>query len=212
MTKEHLCFQSVNTNKQIEHGNTKWVRWAVIIGAELKPVILQMCARQLKKQNKTKTENKEFPTDGCFFFVVACLLFWGLWQVATGVPRAPLRGSREGGSELLLNPCSHFVRSQCFPPGERQITLSPTETNKYTHVLRGACKYSDTAPRNPPRRTMNEVFIKMAAPPIDIPPSRRALPQHNLHPTHTFHSFAHNCLLYWGGADACVKVPPSVRE
>lgn len=105
------------------------------------------------------------------------------------------------GSELLLNSCSHFVHSQCSPASGKSLSL--TKTNKYTHVLRGTCKYSDTAPRNSPQRTMNEVFRKMAASSIDIPPSCRAIPQCNLRPTHLLHSLR---IIACFTEAACVRV------
>lgn len=50
---------------------------------------------------------------------------------------------------------------------------------------------------------MNEVFRKMAASSIDIPPSCRAIPQCNLHPTHLLHSLR---IIACFTEAACVRV------
>lgn len=123
-------------------------------------------------------------TGSCLFCFV--LLSCGLpaaMRAMTGGDRCSthLAVALQSGSELLPNACSHFTLSQCCPASVK--SLSPTETNIYTHVLRATCKYSDTAPairrRQDPMR-----FSKMAASSTDIPLSHRAVPQCNLHSTH----------------------------
>lgn len=106
----------------------------------------------------------------------------------------PLCRSQEGFriiAKLVFPFCAQPVLCS-----ERQITLSDRhkqmswEVHVNTMTLRPPC--------NSPQRTMNEVFIKMAASSIDIPASCRAIPQCNLFPHALAPFFANNYLLYWG--------------
>lgn len=145
-----------------------------------------MCEQKLERKMSSDRQLFVF----CFFLFCFVLLSCGLpagLRAMTGGDRCSthLDVALQSGSELLPNACSHFALSQCCPASVKSLSL--TETNIYTHVLRATCKYSDTAPAIH-RRQERMRFSKMATSSIDIPPSPRAVPQCNLHSTHLLQS------------------------
>lgn len=142
-----------------------------------------MCVERERKKNRQKSFDRQLC--GSFSCPTCCSEGYDRWRQAFCTPQC----NSQEGCKIIANLCSHLpaVCAQPCSPARGKLS-SLTATNKYTHVLTGTCKYSDAAPCNSPRRTMDAVYIKMAASPIDISQSRRAIPQCNLHPTHLLHS------------------------
>lgn len=106
-----------------------------------------------------------------------------VWRVMTGGHRRTTHLERF--SQLLLTSCSHFVHSQ-RPPMSGKSLWQTTSVHVNTMTL----------PPSPPHKRVNEVFIKMAAPSIDTPPS--CIPQCNLHSHALVPFFVNNRLLDYG--------------
>lgn len=166
-----------------------------------------MCAEQLDRE-------KSLWQAGVFFFLLCFVFFffsrpaccfegYDRWRQALSTPQCR---SREGARNYCWTRVPiyrQFGHSLCSPAWGKSSSL--TETNKYTHVLTGTCKYSDTAPCNSPRRTMDEAHIKKWQPPplTSLRPAEPHTMQFAPHALAPF--FANNYLLYSGRpARACV--------
>lgn len=140
-----------------------------------------------------------------------CFEGYDRWRRAFCTPRCCSQEGFEIIAKLMfpftgcLCTASVLQRGANHPLWQRQ-TNTPT-------FRRGTCKYSDLAPCNSPRRTMQQVCIKTAAASIDIFQCRRAVPQCNLHPTHFLYSFQIiTCCTQAVCICACLSTSPWVQK
>lgn len=155
------------------------------------------CAQQLQ------WEKKRDLTGWCFFCPTCCWEGYDRWRQAFCTPPCP---SQEG-SRIIAKLVFPFTDSLCtasvhqrgknHPLWQRQ-TNTPTLSRERLNAMT----------LSPAIHNKGQWMrcMKMAASSIDIFQSCSAVPQCNLHPTHSLHSLPNNYLLYRGCLPASVRV------